>query len=68
MAEFCLDCLNKQMGTTDRPKMYVMSRKAELCEGCGKWKRVVVRYKIRYILAERVSELAEAFHRRRKQR
>ena len=43
MAEFCLDCWNKMNGTDDPPEKYILSRNFDLCEGCGEWKRVIVR-------------------------
>ncbi len=42
MAEFCPDCWNKLNGWKLTEDDYVLSRDLELCEGCGKWKRVVV--------------------------
>ncbi len=42
MATFCLDCLNRMNQTNDSEKMYVISKHLELCEGCGKLKRVVI--------------------------
>lgn len=41
MAEFCLACWNEINGTDDTEADYVLSRELELCEGCGRWKRVV---------------------------
>lgn len=42
MAEFCLDCWNKLNGTNDRKRKYIISKDLDLCEGCGKWKNVIV--------------------------
>ena len=52
MAEFCLDCWNKIMGTTDSPKKYIISKEPDFCEECNEWKPVIVRMKWRYIAAE----------------
>lgn len=52
MAEFCLDCWNKIMGTKDSPRKYVISREPDLCEECGAWKPISVRVKWRYLAAE----------------
>ena len=43
MAEFCLDCWNKLEGTHATERDYVLSGEWDLCEGCGEWKRVIVR-------------------------
>ena len=42
MAEFCPECWNDMNGFSDPPEAYALSWRYELCEGCGKWKRVVV--------------------------
>jgi len=43
MAEFCVDCWNKLNGKKGNPTKYVLSKEVDLCEGCGKYKRVIVR-------------------------
>ena len=43
MAEFCLECWNKIMNTNDPPQKYVLSKEADYCEECGRWKPVVIR-------------------------
>lgn len=45
MAEYCLECWNKLNGTNDSQRKYVISEDEEKCEGCGEWKRVIVREK-----------------------
>lgn len=42
MAEFCVDCFNKMNCSSIKEKNLVLSGEAELCEGCGKYKRTVV--------------------------
>lgn len=42
MAEFCLECLNKLNGTSDSENKYILSKDLDLCECCGKWKKIVV--------------------------
>ena len=42
MAEFCLDCWNKLNETADSEAVYILSREAELCEGCGEYKPVIL--------------------------
>lgn len=42
MAEFCLECWNELNDTEDSQRKYIMSDDVWLCEGCGKWKKVVV--------------------------
>ena len=59
MSEICLDCWNKDMDTADKPRKFLLSRKPELCEACGQYKRVIIRYKLWYILADRFMELIE---------
>ncbi len=66
MSEICIDCWNKYMETDDKPKKFLMTRVPELCEDCGQWKPVIIRYKLRYILADRFSEMVEDLRYRRK--
>lgn len=47
MAEFCLDCYNKECGTQYTKKDVVISEELELCETCGQWKPVVVCFRYR---------------------
>ena len=42
MAEFCLDCWNKINETHDSKRRYAFSRDKDLCEECGRYKRVIV--------------------------
>ena len=58
MAEFCVDCGCKEFGEKERKKL-IITRRAELCEECGQYKRVIIRYKLRCILADRFAELVE---------
>jgi len=55
VAEFCFDCLKKQQ---DYPPMskkdFVISKDWDLCEDCCEMKPVVVRYKLKRIIAERL--------------
>ncbi len=43
MAEFCLDCLNRISKTRYDERKYIISDDLDLCEGCGKWKHVIVK-------------------------
>ena len=45
MAEFCLKCWNKINNSNDSEEIYIISKDLDLCEGCGKWKRVIVKRK-----------------------
>ena len=46
MAEFCPECMKRYHGYyAGDQKKYVLSKDLDLCEGCGEWKRVVVRIK-----------------------
>ena len=42
MAEFCLDCWNRLLGTNDKKWRYVITSYRDLCEGCGQYKQVIV--------------------------
>ena len=59
MSEICVDCFCKDSNGADNPKKFIISRYPELCEECGQYKRVIIRYKTRYILADRFRELVE---------
>ena len=65
MAEFCLECWNKIMGTQDTECKFVMTRDLELCEECGEWKRVIVVIKTRYLLKEWFEDIAFVCNERR---
>lgn len=41
MAEFCLDCWKRMNHTRKTERDYVLSNGRDLCEGCGKFCRVV---------------------------
>lgn len=42
MAAFCLECWNNINKTDDPADKYVFSKKLDLCEGCGRWKKVII--------------------------
>lgn len=42
MAEFCLECLNKDLEKKIDEKNVIFSRDLEFCEGCGELKHVVI--------------------------
>ena len=42
MAEFCLDCWNKINETKDSKWRYFLSWRKDICEECGKYKRVII--------------------------
>lgn len=57
MAAFCLECWNKINGTEEKESKYIFSKDLFLCEGCGKWKEVIITerkyyylYKFKYII------------------
>ena len=68
MAEFCLECWNKIMGTKDTKRKFIMTRDLELCEECGEWKSVIVRVKRRYIIKDRVDEMILSWKERKANR
>lgn len=43
MAEFCPECWNKMNGFDEMENRYQVSAELNLCEGCGEWKRVVIK-------------------------
>ena len=45
MAEFCVDCWNEFCGTDLPACKFVLTREDELCEGCGEFKRTVIKEK-----------------------
>lgn len=45
MAEFCLDCFNKLEKANLKKRHVKLSSLNELCEGCGEYKKVVIRLK-----------------------
>jgi len=55
MSEFCLDCWNKIMETSDPKQKFVLSRKPDFCEECRRWKPVIIRVRKWYLVAEWVS-------------
>lgn len=67
MAEFCLDCWNRIVGTKDPPGKYIISREPDLCEECGQWKPVIVRVKWRYIAVEWFCERIDCIAERMKE-
>ena len=56
MAEFCVDCWNKINETEHSAHRFILSQDEELCEECGRFKRVIVAIKKRYIIQEWFSE------------
>lgn len=42
MAEFCYECMKKELGIDISNKKVVFSDDLELCEGCGEYKPVVL--------------------------
>ena len=59
MSEICLDCYNKFENTQEKTKKFITSRKPELCEECGQYKRVIIRYRLYYIIADRFREMVK---------
>lgn len=50
MADFCRDCfIRLNQWDQEKAKRLVLSKGNELCEGCGKYKPVVIRIKKRGI-------------------
>ena len=63
MSEICVDCWNKGLEKPDKPSKFIRSWGLELCEECGQYKRVIIRYKLRYILADRFTEMVDDLQR-----
>ena len=66
MSEICLDCWNKDMEKPDKAGKFIRSWKPELCESCGEYKRVIVRYRLWYIFADRFMEFVKNLRHLRK--
>lgn len=64
MAEFCLECWNKIMGSDDPPQKYIFSSEPELCEECGEWKLIIIRIKQRYVFKEWKENAKDYFSRK----
>lgn len=45
MAEYCVKCFSKIFNEKPKKGKYILSKEPDLCEGCGEWKQVVVRFK-----------------------
>ena len=52
MAEICLECLRILNEKREPRWKYILSEELDLCEGCGQWKRVIIRE--RFILIRRM--------------
>lgn len=52
MADFCLDCLNKLDNTNYSAKRFILSDYADLCEGCGCYKRIIIMKRKYYYLCK----------------
>ena len=50
MAEFCIDCWLEINEIKDDKRKYILSKDVDFCEGCGKWKPVVVMERKEYYL------------------
>ncbi len=61
MAELCLDCWNKLTNSQYRPQCFLLSKELDLCEECGEWKPVIVRFKRRYLAVKWFHERLHAF-------
>ena len=59
MSEICLDCWNKLNETQDPAGKYILSWRPELCEDCGRMRRVIIRTRLPYIYLENAKEIAE---------
>lgn len=42
MAEYCAECWDKINGYEGKSNKYIVSKHLELCEGCGKYKYVII--------------------------
>ena len=42
MAEFCVECWNRLNNEDRAPYEYNLSRRLDLCEGCGEYKKVII--------------------------
>ena len=67
MSEICVDCWNKELEKPDKPSKFIRSWGLELCEECGQYKRVIIRYRLHCIIADRFVEMVEDVRYQRKQ-
>ncbi len=65
MAEFCLECMRKLDGRDYPEDAVVLSTDLDLCEGCGQWKRVVVKFRSRLPLVALKEWIEEAVYQMR---
>ena len=49
------------MDSKDPPEKYILSEEPDFCEECGQWKPVIVRMKLRYMIAEWFYERSHLF-------
>ena len=54
MAEFCLECWNKINGTNNTESEVILSKRAEFCEECCGIKKVVIGYKCKMDMRNRL--------------
>lgn len=59
MAEFCLDCWNKLNEMNDSKRRYVLSWEKDLCEGCGEYKRVIIKERLWSVAQKGIAEIIE---------
>lgn len=45
MAEFCPECYKRMYGEMPKGMQMVVSKELDLCEACGEWKPVIVRFR-----------------------
>lgn len=57
MAEFCIKCQSRANKTVLTKKDVILSKDLLLCEGCGRKKKVVMRYSNRYLVKRDVMRL-----------
>ncbi len=61
MAEFCFECWNRINKANDIPKRYIISENLSLCDGCGKYKHIVVMERRYYMRKPRFAVLPIKF-------
>lgn len=68
MSELCLDCYNKIMEKTEPKRKFILSVRPDLCEECGRYKRVIIRMKWRYVILEELAETISCYKKERPSR
>jgi hypothetical protein len=68
MSEICLDCWNKNRKVPEKRRDFVMTHRPDLCEECGQWKSVIIRYRLHRIWTMNFTDFLEGIQYQLKQK